>query len=194
MNYTTRSRTASWVSTFAQRRRPVPGRPDDAQSALEEITATSADALTELRTTLKILRDTEDEAPLRPAQTLAHLDDLLDNARRAGLQVHATVSSLSDLPGATSHAAYRILQEALTNVLRHSDASSASVSVHADGKTLTLEVADDGVVDEMAVVAGHGLHGVAERAAALGGLCEAGLLPEGGWRVRASLPLRSGAA
>jgi signal transduction histidine kinase len=96
-----------------------------------------------------------------------------------------------DSPAATAHGAYRIVQESLTNVLRHSDADHAIVRVAMAGDHLAVEVLDDGRVPSAdSPAAGHGLRGMTERAAALGGHCEAGVAPDGGWRVTASLPTR----
>jgi signal transduction histidine kinase len=95
-----------------------------------------------------------------------------------------------DIPAATAHGAYRIVQESLTNILRHSDAKRATVRVALVEDHLTVEVLDDGHAAPPASQApGQGLQGMAERAAALGGHCEAGVALDGGWRVRARLPV-----
>jgi signal transduction histidine kinase len=86
--------------------------------------------------------------------------------------------------------AYRIVQEALTNVLRHARASSVTVRVRAEGDAVELEVRDDGTGAGGSGGAGHGLGGMRERAAALGGTAESGPAPDGGWVVRARLPTR----
>jgi signal transduction histidine kinase len=166
----------------------------EAVAALEEITHSSADALGELRATLKMLRP--GEAPLRPAQTLADIEDLADGVRGTGLEVRVEIATISDdLPSAIGHAAYRIVQEGLTNIVRHSTATHAIVRVTENEEGLTLEIADDG---QPAVThrldPGHGLQGMAERVGALGGSCEAGAVPGGGWRVRASLPVKVAAS
>jgi signal transduction histidine kinase len=163
-------------------------------AALEEITRTSADALTELRSTLKMLRPAAGEAPLRPAQTLADLGALADGVRGTGLAVELELDATPDeLPYSIEHAAYRIVQEALTNVLRHSTAARVVVGVSRTEDKLTVVIADDGLpLPRHRAGSGHGLQGMAERAVALGGSCEAGADPQGGWRVRASLPLKAG--
>jgi signal transduction histidine kinase len=164
--------------------------PGESFGALEEIKRTSADALADLRSTLRTLRSASDEAPFRPAQSLAELPELVDGLAGAGVVVELRTEAIpEDLPAAIGHAGYRIIQEALTNVLRHSGASHAIVSVCLTGDTLTIEVTNDGQAGiRPPSVPGHGLKGMAERAAALGGRCEAGVTADGGWRVWASLP------
>jgi signal transduction histidine kinase len=165
--------------------------PHDGSDALENIVRSSADALAELRSTLKILRPPEGEAPLRPRQTLADLRELVEGVRGAGLDVDLRLGPIpADMPAAAAHGAYRIVQESLTNILRHSDAKRATVNVdHVDGQ-LTIEVIDDGHgAPSDGRAPGQGLQGMAERATALGGHCEAGLTRNGGWRVLARLPV-----
>ena len=112
--------------------------------------------------------------------------------RSAGLRADADVRiDGAAVPSAIGAAAFRIVQEALTNVLRHADASTARVCVRADGRALEIEVTDDGRGDA-AAAAGLGLRGMAERALALGGHLDAGPREEGGWRVHAMLPLGTG--
>jgi signal transduction histidine kinase len=94
------------------------------------------------------------------------------------------------IPSSISAAAYRIVQEALTNVLRHADATNARVSVRADPHALDIAVTDDGRSDTTDAYPGLGLRGMAERSAALGGHVDAGPLAGHGWRVHAVLPLR----
>jgi signal transduction histidine kinase len=167
-------------------------QPNESFDALEEIRHSSADALAELRSTLKILRSATGEAPLRPAQSLDDLQELVDGVRGAGVDIELQPHAIRrHLPAASAHGAYRIVQESLTNVLRHSGAKHAVVRVALVEDLLTVEVLDDGhAAPHDATVPGQGLRGMAERAAALGGRCEAGVAPGGGWRVRASLPVR----
>jgi len=171
--------------------RSLGSAPGEGVVALQEITRTSADALTELRSTLKTLRPATDEAPLRPAQGVADLNALADGVRGTGLAVDIEIDAIpEDLPTPVDHAAYRIVQEALTNVLRHSTAAHVVVRIGHAEERLTLEIEDDGrPLPHQRAGSGHGLQGMAERAGALGGSCEAGALPDGGWRIRASLPL-----
>src|SRR3984893_1145122 len=163
-------------------------------SALEEIASTSADALGELRTALKGLRsDDSDGVPLRPAGAgLADLGDLIAGVKGAGLTVELDMAAAPEaIPPAIGHAGYRIVQEGLTNVLRHSTAKHARVRIGQDEGALLVEVVDNGQARPATgggtgggiVGGGHGLLGMRERAAALGGSCEAGGAPGGGWRV-----------
>jgi signal transduction histidine kinase len=161
-------------------------------AALDEIASASAGALTELRTALKTLRAAQDRpAPLHPFHDLASLADLVSGVENAGLTVDLQVTGVpAALPPAVGHVGYRIVQEALTNVLRHSTARQAQVRVDVDDRAVVIEVADDGpkrVGDSP--VGGHGLRGMAERAAGLGGTCEAGRVNGAGWRVRARIPV-----
>lgn len=168
----------------------------DGTVALDEIAAVSAGALTELRTTLKALRAAQDgPAPLHPEQDLAGLPGLIAGVEEAGLSVRLDVAGTpSGLPAPVGHAGYRIIQESLTNVLRHSTARQARVRVTAGDRSVEIEVLDDGQPHGPAASAaalqagGHGLAGMRERAAALGGSCEAGPVNGTGWRVRAEIP------
>jgi signal transduction histidine kinase len=171
------------------------GKPNQSLDALENIVGSSADALSELRSTLKILRPTAGEAPRHPAQSLADLPELIDGSRSAGVDIDLELdldNIPQDLPAATAHGAYRIVQESLTNVLRHSSAGRAVVRIAFAADELSVEVLDDGnPAPGRSPADGHGLQGMAERAAALGGHCQAGIAPGGGgWQVRASLPAR----
>jgi signal transduction histidine kinase len=166
------------------------GDPEDSAAALEDIKQTSAGALRDLRATLKLLRDQNDVAPTAPVLDLGALPGLVQQAGAAGLDVDVQVE-VGDivLPSSISGAAFRIVQEALTNVLRHAEAASVRVSVRARSGTLEVEVTDDGTATGVTSAAGFGLRGMAERVEALGGRLDAGPRKEGGWRVRALLPL-----
>jgi signal transduction histidine kinase len=154
--------------------------------------AVSAEALNDLRTTLSLLRDADDPAPTAPTLDLASLTQLLDRARAAGLDADADVELNGHvLPIAVEQAGFRIVQEALTNVMRHAGASRALVSLRVEGNTLNIDVTDDGTGAASGTPAGHGLRGMSERAAALGGGVTAGPAELGGWRVHAGLPLTS---
>ncbi len=165
----------------------------DPSGALRDIKQVSATALRDLRATLSILRDQADAAPTAPAFDLDALPGLAEHARSAGLHtdVEVQVSGVA-VPSAIGGAAFRIVQEGLTNVLRHADASSAHVGIRASSDTLELEITDDGHSDTAGVSPGLGLRGMAERAAALGGRLDVGPRAEGGWRVHAMLPLSGG--
>ena len=170
--------------------------------ALEEIASTSAEALGELRAALKGLRsDDRDGVPLRPAGAgLADLGDLIAGVKGAGLTVELDMAAATAaVPPAVGHAGYRIVQEGLTNVLRHSTAKHARVRIGQAEGVLLIEILDNGQARPVTgtvtgtgggiVGGGHGLLGMRERAAALGGSCEAGPAPGGGWRVRARIPI-----
>jgi signal transduction histidine kinase len=160
-------------------------QPDQARPALTSIKDASHDALQELRTALDVLRRGE-AAPRTPAPTLAELPTLLDNVRASGLDIdfeqHGEPPPLS---ATTELAAYRIVQEALTNITRHAHAHHARVRLGYDAG-VRIEVTDDGVGGTAAP--GKGITGMRERAAALGGTVEAGPQRHGGFRVIAHLP------
>ncbi|WP_030171275.1 sensor histidine kinase [Spirillospora albida] len=162
-------------------------RGEDVPSALLAIQEAGGDAMRELRATLEVLRDPGEA----PASGLDRLGDLVERARSTGLPVTVTVSGARrELPADVDRAAYRIVQEALTNTSRHAGAATAEVRIdHANG-ALVVQVDDDGKADpDMAPVPGTGLLGMRERVAALGGRLRAEPRPEGGFTVRAELPL-----
>jgi signal transduction histidine kinase len=171
-------------------------KPDKAAESLAAIRQASDEALGELHAMLGVLRERDGEGggvPLAPAPGLAELDVLVAQAAGAGLQVAVSVEGEPRrLPPAVDLAAYRVVQESLTNVVRHAGASRVDVTVtHHDGR-VDLEVVDNGSEPPSAAAIplrpGHGLVGMRERARALGGSLEAGPRPGGGFRVRASLP------
>jgi signal transduction histidine kinase len=162
--------------------------PEQARSALREIKATSGEALRDLRSTLGMLRGEEAAAPLGPSSGLGDLDELAGALRAAGVAVRLDVADLGPLPAAVHAAGYRIVQESLTNVLRHARASQAHVRIAREGDDVRVEVTDDGVGRGGDGGSGNGLRGMQERAAALDGALESGPVDGGGWRVRARLP------
>jgi signal transduction histidine kinase len=165
----------------------------DPTAALKDIKQASATALHDLRATLGLLRGPGDAAPTAPEYDLESLPGLIENARAAGVRTDAEVAIHgAAVPPAIGRAAFRIVQEALTNVLRHAEASSALVRVGARSDVLTIEVTDNGRAHPAEVSPGHGLRGMAERAAACGGHLDVGPREEGGWRVSAQLPLNRG--
>jgi signal transduction histidine kinase len=130
--------------------------------------------------------------PLRPAGAgLTDLDDLIAGVKGAGLTVELDMAAAAAaVPPAIGHAGYRIVQEGLTNVLRHSTAEHAGVRIGQGEGALQVEILDNGQTRAATSTGGgHGLLGMRERAAALGGTCEAGQVPGGGWRVRARIPI-----
>lgn len=164
----------------------------DPSAALQDIKQASATALHDLRTTLGLLRGADDQAPTSPAFDLRSLPGLVEQARRAGLHTDVDLDiDGAEVPSAIGGAAFRIVQEALTNVLRHADASRARVSVRLNADTVDIDVTDDGHANSGGVEAGLGLRGMFERATALGGRLDVGPREEGGWRVHAVLPLNA---
>ncbi|MGK5557379.1 sensor histidine kinase [Actinomadura kijaniata] len=161
--------------------------PSTAESALTAIKATSKDTLRELRTTLGVLRQVDDA----PAAGLARLAELTSGASAAGLTVRAvTEGAPRPVPADVDLAAYRIVQESLTNVTRHSAATEVTVRVRYDGDAVRLEIDDPGPSrDGVTPGSGNGVRGMRERAEALGGELAAGPEPGGGFRVSARLPL-----
>jgi signal transduction histidine kinase len=165
--------------------------PEQARSALRAIKETSGDALSDLRATLGVLRGEDAEAPVRPAAGFEDLDELAGGLRAAGVEVALEVGDVTGVPAAVHSAGYRIVQEALTNVLRHAGAAHVRVRVLREGAAVLVDVTDDGAgaaANGAGDGSGSGLPGMRERAAALGGTLEAGPAQGGGWRVAATLP------
>ncbi|MFB7369416.1 sensor histidine kinase [Streptomyces sp. NPDC056222] len=165
--------------------------PEQARTALTTIKAASKEALGEVRQVLATLR-APGEAPRTPAPGLDRLPELVEQAASAGLTVHTSTEGepVALSPG-TDLAAFRIVQEALTNVVRHSGSRTARVVVAYRRGGVELRVDDDGpATGGDAGGSGNGLAGMRERAAALGGTIEAGTRPDGGFQVRAVLPAR----
>jgi signal transduction histidine kinase len=171
----------------------VDRRPEQARVALAAIKETSKDALDELRATLAVFRRQEDpEQPPRPAPGLRQVGSVVTAMAESGLPVRLEVTGRAvGLPAAVDLAAYRIVQESLTNVVRHAGPASATVRVRYGAEDVVLEVTDDGRVNGNGRVGGHGIAGMRERAAAVQGTLEAGPRPEGGFRVTARLPNRA---
>jgi signal transduction histidine kinase len=166
-------------------------RPDQVVESLEAIRTTSREALAELRMTLEMFRDPEADGPRAPVPGLARLDDLVGALRKAGRTVEVErlpPDGSGPLPGAVDQAAFRIIQEGLTNVVRHTENATATVRVVHEPTRLVVEVADDGpAVAEP--VAGNGIRGMAERARVVGGTVQVMVRPAGGLLLRAVLPL-----
>jgi signal transduction histidine kinase len=166
--------------------------PAQARSSLAAIKQASNQALGELRSVLDVLRQQHQQAPRSPTATLARLDALVAQVGAAGLEVRTqTQGEVRVLPDDVDAAAFRIVQEALTNVIRHAGPATATVRVAYGEHDLTVEINDDGhrlPVDDGAGT-GKGLLGMRERVAAMGGALQAGPQPRRGFRVRARLPL-----
>ncbi len=179
----------------------IDSQPGEAAEALASIKTTSKTALDEVRTVLGILRadvgaSADDfAAPRAPQPDLAGLPALVHSFSAQGLHVEMVNelgSEAGEMAAATQLALYRISQEALTNVLRHSGATSASVRLGLDGPDVRLSVTDDGTITshDPAIVPGGGLLGMRERAELLGGALRAERMPAGGFLVEARLPVR----
>ena len=172
--------------------------PPQVRAALEHIRDASHEALQELKATVGLLRQSDDPtAPLEPAPGLAQLPELLASFARAGLDVsYERVGEPRPLPPAVDLTAYRIVQESLTNVSKHAGVATARVQVYVGDERLAIRVEDDGRTAPMLSHpgpgrgTGHGLTGMRERAAVVGGTLSAGRDPWGGFRVAADLPLR----
>jgi signal transduction histidine kinase len=172
--------------------------PEQARTSLTAIRDASKEALTELRSVLDILRQRGEAAPRFPGSTLARIEDLAAQASAAGLEVSTeVVGEARPLPYGVEAAAFRIVQEALTNVTRHAGRATATVCVAYGDRDLTVQVEDDGrgaAAGASPEGSGKGIVGMRERVAALGGELQAGPRPEGGFRVRAVLPLEAASA
>jgi signal transduction histidine kinase len=170
-------------------------QPKEAAKALVAIEATSRAALEELRRLLGVLRQADEpQGELAPVPGLGDLDGLLAEAGKAGLAVRLQVhGTRPPLPAGVDLSAYRIVQEALTNVVKHAGPATAQVVVGYRDQEIRVEVTDDGrgavtSVGDGRVGSGHGLIGMRERVAAFGGDLEVGPRPGGGFRVAARLP------
>jgi signal transduction histidine kinase len=157
--------------------------PSDALLAIQEA---SSDAVRELRSTLDVLRREEDVN----GSGLDQLPALVERARSSGLPTTYTVlGDRRPLPPAVDQAAYRVVQEALTNVTRHAGKATASVQITHDARTLTIRVDDDGAGSQRPPVPGYGLVGMRERVTALGGRLRAEPGASRGFTVLAELPM-----
>jgi signal transduction histidine kinase len=169
------------------------GRP--AEATLEKVENSARQALSETRRLLGVLRDPDEEAGLAPQPGIGDLDALAASVQAAGLPVHLVIDGdLTALPATVDVSVYRIVQEALTNVLRHAGPARADVTIGCGQDAVTIEVTDDGTAEpgQQAPAGGHGLAGMRERAGVFGGELDAGPRPGGGYAVRARLPLGDG--
>jgi signal transduction histidine kinase len=175
----------------------LPTQPEAVAEALQAIKSASKEGLRELRAILNVLRQADDTDPVQPAPGLAQLDALVEGARRAGLPITLAVTGERfPLPAAVDLAAYRIVQESLTNVIRHAGPADAAVKLRYHPDEIAIDVTDTGHGSSagsgpLAVggTAGHGQAGMRERAAAVGGTVQAGPRPGGGYQVTARLPV-----
>ena len=180
-------------------------QPEQARTALAAINDASVEALREVRSALGVLRGSGEQAPRAPTAGLAQLDELVSRAAAAGVEVSLEIDGRRrPLPAPIELAAFRIVQESLTNVIRHAGSGTAIVTMNYGDSELTVQVDDDGrgvngarsgrgTGARSGAAEGHGtgsgILGMRERAGVLGGSLDAGPLPAGGFRVRARLPL-----
>ena len=168
-------------------------QPEQARAALSAIKSASKEALEELRTMLRTLRQ-DDDAPRSPAPGLDRIPELVELTWAAGLSVEVEVTGTAPpLPAAVHLAAYRIIQESLTNVARHVGRARVAVRVTYGDADVRVEIDDDGNAPsggDSVIGTGSGITGMRERAAALGGELSAGFRQGGGFRVSARLPVR----
>jgi signal transduction histidine kinase len=182
------------VVQAAAARRMIDQDPDKARTALESVEETGRDALREMRRMLGMLRKGDEDLALAPQPSISEIDWLLERAREAGLDVDLTIEGEKKrLQSSVDLSAFRIVQEALTNTLKHAGPARAHVTVRYSDSDVELEVSDDGRSVPGQKVngapAGQGLVGMRERVAMLGGRMEAGYRKDGGFGVHATLPL-----
>ncbi|MBO2448270.1 sensor histidine kinase [Actinomadura barringtoniae] len=170
--------------------------PQQARTALAAIKDASKEALSEMRSVIGVLRSDGETAPRSPTAGLDRLEELLERARTAGLPVDAQIEGeRRPIPAGADLAAYRIVQESLTNVTRHAGTGpvTATVRIAYGDRDIAVQVDDDGrgvsLLDDHPEGTGSGIRGMRERATALGGRFEAGPRPGGGFRVTATLPI-----
>ena len=170
-------------------RRMLAADPEEARAAFDTIEETGHQALTEMRRLLGLLRADDESLALAPQPSLAQLDRLVLQVRDAGLPVEVeVVGEPRELPPGVDVSAYRIVQEALTNALRHAGPARAHVRVRYAEDGVELEITDDGAGGANGSGGGHGLVGIRERVAVYGGELRAGPRAEGGYVLRARLP------
>jgi signal transduction histidine kinase len=185
------------VQASAERRALSHGLADVASTdaVLHSVERTGREALVDLRRLLGLLRDVGEPASLAPQPTLGQIDGLLAQIRESGLEVRLHVDGeLRQLPPGVDLTAYRIVQESLTNVLKHANATAVDVHLRYRGAHLEIDVADNGSepvrrIGPAAPESGHGLLGMRERVTVFGGALSAGPRSGGGWQVQARLPV-----
>jgi signal transduction histidine kinase len=173
-------------------RRSLATDPGETREALDTIEATGSEALAEMRRLLGMLRRNDEEIALAPQPSLRYLNALAAQVSEAGLPVALSIEGEPvELPPGIDLSAYRIVQEALTNALKHAGPATARVAVRYGDHDLELEIADNGVGTSADDGEGHGLVGMRERVSLYGGKVEAGPRDGGGFAVRARLPIES---
>jgi signal transduction histidine kinase len=165
--------------------------PPPALAEFGTIAAGAREALGDMRRLLGVLRAETDESLRTPQPGLSDVAALVETAQRAGVEVTLAEDDVAEVPEAVGLAAYRIVQEALANAARHAPGGPVRVSVRGTADALWVEVGNDPGAAPTAATdgPGHGLVGMRERSALLGGTLEAGPAPDGGYRVAARLPL-----
>jgi signal transduction histidine kinase len=172
-------------------RRVLNDAPHQAREAFDSIESTGTEALAEMRRLLGLLRRTDEELALTPRASMRRLDALVEQVRQAGLPVDLQVQGdPSQLPAGVDLSGYRIVQEALTNALRHAGPAHAQVVVHCTAQYVEIEVSDDGSGPNGGDP-GHGLAGIRERVTLYGGELRTGPRSCGGYEVFARLPVNS---
>ncbi|GGD84119.1 hypothetical protein GCM10007269_28830 [Microbacterium murale] len=172
----------------------LPDLPADAASEFDDLAATARSSLTEMRRLLGVLRTEDQSAELAPQQGIDDIPALVDSIRRAGVDVglELVTADVSAAPAGVQIAAFRIVQEALSNAVRHAPGSRISVSVRTDDSAIRLRVHNTAATGETSPSAaqsnGHGLRGMRERVALVDGTLEAGPDADGDWTVAAALP------
>ena len=160
------------------------------REALQVIEQTGREALAEMRRLVGVLRRPEEAPALAPQPSLEHVDKLVAQAREAGLPVELRVEGDPvELPAGVDLTAYRLVQEGLTNAIKHANAERAEVIVHYRNGTVELTIIDDGSGDGGGESGGHGLVGMRERVSVYGGSLDAGPRPDGGYELHATLPV-----
>ncbi|MEY2514812.1 MAG: hypothetical protein QOJ89_2170 [bacterium] len=166
--------------------------PEETRAALDAIEGAGEQALDEMRRLLGMLRQGDEQLSLAPQPSLRRIDELVAAVTATGLPLEVTIEGDAfDLPPGIDVSAYRIVQEALTNALKHAGPARAHVILRYSPDALELEISDDGAGTGDGGGSGHGLEGIRERVAVFGGELESGQRLEGGYAVRARLPLGS---
>ena len=181
------------VVQAAAERRVLPAGRDSTAETLDAIEHSGRQAMTELRRLLGLLRKDDGEPSLAPQPGLSRLGDLVTEVCEAGIEVGVRADGdLAAIPRGLDLSAYRIVQECLTNVIKHADAHRAEVVITCRGRCIDIEVTDDGTAAGPPAADGLGLLGMAERVSVYGGTVQAGRRDGGGYRVHARLPFEAG--
>ena len=173
----------------------LPSIDDTAAAEFDDIAATARTSLSEMRRMLGVLRTEDQAVELAPQNGIDDIPALVDTIRRAGVDAGLSLVGMdaaTSAPPAVQIAAYRIVQESLSNAVRHASGNAVTVQLQADAGTLRIRVRNAAPAEAQDRGAGHGLRGMRERAEVLGGSLSAGPAPDGAWLVEAALPLAGG--